>query len=99
MSPKKATAKKTATPAKKIEKKAAGPSKVAAAKTTKFYAGSIETETLNNNFFRKILFTGKQAQLVVMSLKGGEEIGNEIHDTLDQFFRIEKAKRYSCSKN
>jgi mannose-6-phosphate isomerase-like protein (cupin superfamily) len=76
-----------AAPAKAAKK--AAPAK-AAPKTIKPYAGSIETETVNNNFFRKVLFTGKYAQLVVMSLKGGEEIGNEIHDNVDQFFRIEK---------
>jgi len=78
-------------PKKAAVKKAAAPANVAV-KTIKPYAGSIETETLNNNFFRKVLFTGKHAQLVVMCLNGGEEIGNEIHDTVDQFFRIEKGE-------
>jgi len=54
------------------------------------YLGDIEKETLENNNFRKVLFTGKHAQLVVMSLKPGEEIGNEVHNNVDQFFRIEE---------
>jgi len=55
-----------------------------------FFDTNIEKETLKNNFFRKVLFTGKHAQLVVMSLKPREEIGNEVHPKVDQFFRIEK---------
>ena len=56
------------------------------------YAGNIEEQTLSNNFFRKVLFTGKYAQLVVMCLKPGEEIGDEIHNNVDQFFRIEEGE-------
>ena len=56
------------------------------------YAGSIEKQTEKNNYFRKVLFTGKHAQLVVMCLKPGEEIGNEVHPHVDQFFRIEKGR-------
>ncbi len=55
----------------------------------KAYVGSIEKQTLSNNYFRKVLFTGKHAQLVVMCLKPGEEIGNEVHKHVDQFFRLE----------
>ena len=54
------------------------------------YAGSIESATLNNPFFRQVLFTGKHSQLVVMCLQPGEEIGAEVHDGTDQFFRIEE---------
>ena len=54
------------------------------------YFGSIEKLTLNNNYFRKVMFTGKHAQLVVMCLQPGEEIGNEVHPKVDQFFRIEE---------
>lgn len=54
------------------------------------YVGAIEAQTLKNNYFRKVLFTGKHCQLVVMCLQPGEEIGNEIHDNVDQFFRIEE---------
>jgi mannose-6-phosphate isomerase-like protein (cupin superfamily) len=56
------------------------------------YVGSIEDETLANNYFRKVLFTGKYCQLVVMCLQPGEDIGNEIHPDVDQFFRIEQGK-------
>jgi len=56
------------------------------------YVGPIETQTLENEYFRQVLFTGKHCQLVVMCLKGGEEIGNEVHDHVDQFFRIEQGK-------
>jgi mannose-6-phosphate isomerase-like protein (cupin superfamily) len=56
------------------------------------YVGPIEKQTLENSFFRKVLFTGKHAQLVVMSLKVGEEIGNEVHPEVDQFFRIEQGE-------
>lgn len=56
------------------------------------YVGHIEKKTLANNYFRQVLFTGKYAQLVVMSLKPGEEIGNEVHPKVDQFFRIEEGQ-------
>lgn len=49
---------------------------------------NIEAETENNSFFRKVLFTGPNSQLVVMSLKPGEDIGMEVHE-VDQFIRIE----------
>jgi mannose-6-phosphate isomerase-like protein (cupin superfamily) len=54
------------------------------------YVGPIEKTTLENNYFRQVLFTGKHAQLVVMCLQPGEEIGNEVHPDVDQFFRIEE---------
>lgn len=54
------------------------------------YFGKIEDFTLNNSFFRQVLFTGTHTQLVVMSLAPNEEIGNEVHNMVDQFFRIEK---------
>ena len=53
------------------------------------YITNIEKETLKNRNFRKVLFTGKHEQLVVMSLKPGEDIGVETHD-VDQFVRIEQ---------
>lgn len=52
----------------------------------------IEKETIANNYFRKVLFTSERLQLVIMSLKPGEEIGEEVHPTTDQFFRIEEGK-------
>ncbi|MBP6976595.1 cupin domain-containing protein [Candidatus Dojkabacteria bacterium] len=56
------------------------------------YTDNIEDRTLENSNFRKVLFTGKYMQLVVMSLKPGEDIGEEVHDTVDQFFRIEEGE-------
>ena len=53
------------------------------------FVGNIEDLTLKNKYFRKVLFTGRYAQLVVMCLQPGEEIGNEVHTNVDQFFRIE----------
>ncbi len=58
----------------------------------KGYVGNIEEATEKNNNFRKVLFTGKYCQLVVMSLKPKEEIGMEVHPKVDQFFRIEEGK-------
>src|SRR3989344_5463119 len=55
------------------------------------YVINIETETLNNNKFRRVLYTAKNSQLVVMSLKPMEDIGSEVHQ-LDQFIRIEKGQ-------
>jgi mannose-6-phosphate isomerase-like protein (cupin superfamily) len=56
------------------------------------YFGPIESQTLKNEYFRQVLFTGKYAQLVVMCLQPGEEIGNEVHDKVDQFFRVEEGE-------
>lgn len=55
----------------------------------KGFKGNIEKETLDNDNFRKVLYTGEHIQLVLMSLKPGEEIGEEIHQNNDQFFRFE----------
>lgn len=55
---------------------------------TQFYSDNIEQATKDNTAYRKVLFTGK-LQLVLMSLKPGEEIGEEIHKDHDQFFRFE----------
>lgn len=56
------------------------------------FIDNIEEKTLANTFFREVLFTGKYSQLVVMSLLPNEEIGMEVHETVDQFFRIEKGQ-------
>ena len=56
------------------------------------YVGRIEQDTLKNTYFRKVLFTGNNTQLVVMCLQPGEEIGNEVHGNVDQFFRIEEGQ-------
>jgi mannose-6-phosphate isomerase-like protein (cupin superfamily) len=53
------------------------------------FVGPIEKQTLSNRDFRRVLFTGKHAQLVVMFLAPGEEIGTEVHGHVDQFFRVE----------
>ncbi len=63
-----------------------------AKKTKKGFVGKIEKETLKNEDFRRVLYTGKYSQLVLMSLKPGEEIGEEVHDDVDQFFRFEDGK-------
>ena len=55
----------------------------------KGYSGNIEDLTLKNSFFRQVLHTSKNFQLVVMSLKPSEEIGFETHQENDQFFRFE----------
>jgi mannose-6-phosphate isomerase-like protein (cupin superfamily) len=55
----------------------------------KGFKGNIESETIENENFRKVLYTGEYLQLVLMSLKPGEEIGEEIHQNNDQFFRFE----------
>jgi len=56
----------------------------------KGYKGNIEKLTLENENFRKVLYTGEHCQLVLMSLTPGEEIGSEVHKDNDQFFRFEK---------
>ena len=56
------------------------------------YVGNIEKQTSKNNYFRQVLFTGKNAQLVIMCLQRGEEIGDEVHPNVDQFFRIEQGE-------
>lgn len=53
------------------------------------YVADIEKETLKNSYFRRVLFTAKKSQLVVMSLRPKEEIGMEVHPVNDQFIRIE----------
>ena len=55
----------------------------------KGYHDNIEAETVSNEDFRRVLYTGKNLQLVVMSLEPGEEIGAEVHEDRDQFFRFE----------
>lgn len=53
------------------------------------FIDNIETLTTGNTDFRRVLYTGKHLQLVLMALKPGEEIGAEVHEGHDQFFRIE----------
>jgi mannose-6-phosphate isomerase-like protein (cupin superfamily) len=58
----------------------------------KGFHSNIEKDTLENGNFRKVLYTGKHCQLVLMSLKPNEEIGMETHTDNDQFFRFEKGQ-------
>ena len=58
----------------------------------KGYVINIEEATKENNNFRKVLYTAKHSQLVLMSLKPGEEIGMEVHSDNDQFFRVDSGK-------
>ena len=56
------------------------------------FVRNIEKSTEDNTDFRRVLYTGKHLQLVLMALLPGEEIGAEVHDDHDQFFRIEAGK-------
>ena len=56
------------------------------------FVGDIEKLTLTNINFRKVVYTGQHAQLVLMSLLPNEDIGMEVHETNDQFLRIEKGE-------
>jgi mannose-6-phosphate isomerase-like protein (cupin superfamily) len=58
----------------------------------KGFVGDIEDQAEGNSDFRRVIYTGKNLQLVLMSLKPGEDIGEEVHKDRDQFFRIEKGK-------
>jgi mannose-6-phosphate isomerase-like protein (cupin superfamily) len=58
----------------------------------KGFHSNIEKETVENQNFRKVLYTGKNSQLVLMSLKPHEEIGLETHPENDQFFRFESGR-------
>ena len=55
----------------------------------KGFVDNIEKLTEENELFRKVLYTGHNLQLVLMAIKPGEEIGEEVHK-LDQFFRVEE---------
>jgi mannose-6-phosphate isomerase-like protein (cupin superfamily) len=57
--------------------------------TMKGYNDNIETLTEQNGDFRRVLYTGEHLQLVLMTIQPGEEIGSEVHDDRDQFFRFE----------
>jgi mannose-6-phosphate isomerase-like protein (cupin superfamily) len=58
----------------------------------KGFVKNIEKEALENGNFRKVLYTSKHSQLVLMSLRPNEEIGMEVHNDNDQFFRFEKGQ-------
>ena len=56
------------------------------------FVDDIENMTKANDDFRRVLYTGKHLQLVLMALQHGEEIGEEVHLDADQFFRVDKGK-------
>ncbi|EKE19883.1 MAG: hypothetical protein ACD_8C00092G0005 [uncultured bacterium] len=58
----------------------------------KGFCSNIEKDTVENPNFRKVLYTGKHCQLVLMSLLPGEDIGMEVHNENDQFFRFEQGE-------
>ncbi|HEU5248400.1 MAG TPA: cupin domain-containing protein [Thermoanaerobaculia bacterium] len=58
----------------------------------KGFVNDIEDMTEQNSDFRRVLYTGKQLQLVLMAIEPGEDIGEEVHPDRDQFFRIEDGK-------
>ena len=58
------------------------------------YCGNLEELTVGNDDFRRVLYTGRNLQLVLMALQPGEEIGEEVHDDRDQFFRIEDGEGF-----
>jgi mannose-6-phosphate isomerase-like protein (cupin superfamily) len=58
----------------------------------KGFIADIEELTEGNTDFRRVLYTGKNLQLVLMALQPGEEIGEEVHEDRDQFFRIEEGE-------
>lgn len=58
----------------------------------KGFVENIEKLTEENEDFRRVLYTGQNLQLVLMALRPGEEIGLEVHEDRDQFFRVEQGK-------
>ncbi|MDP9192751.1 MAG: cupin domain-containing protein [Acidobacteriota bacterium] len=56
------------------------------------FVDNIEESTVENSHFRRVLYTGAQMQLVLMALQPGDEIGEEVHEDRDQFFRIEQGE-------
>jgi mannose-6-phosphate isomerase-like protein (cupin superfamily) len=56
------------------------------------YVSNIEKKSLQNEYFREVLFTAQHSQLVVMSLNPKEEIGMEVHEIVDQFIRVEQGE-------
>jgi mannose-6-phosphate isomerase-like protein (cupin superfamily) len=56
------------------------------------YVTNIEAKSVENEYFREVLFTASRMQLVVMALQPGEDIGSETHDDVDQFIRVEAGR-------
>jgi len=63
------------------------------------FVDNIEELAIENENFRKVLFTGQNSQLVVMSLKPNEDIGMETHENVDQFIRIEEGEGKAILNN
>ena len=62
----------------------------------KGYCDNIDKRTVENDDFRRVLYTGHNLQLVLMTLRPGEEIGEEVHEDRDQFFRFEAGSGAVC---
>lgn len=60
-----------------------------------YFTENIEKDTVSNDNFRKVIYTGTHMQLVLMSLIPGEDIGVEVHEDVDQFFRIEEGEGHA----
>jgi mannose-6-phosphate isomerase-like protein (cupin superfamily) len=58
----------------------------------KGFVADIEKLTEENSDFRRVLYTGKNIQLVLMSIQPGDDIGEEVHEDRDQFFRVEAGR-------
>ena len=58
----------------------------------KGFIGNIEERTAANRDFRHVIYTGSHLQLVLMTLQPGKDIGEEVHEDTDQFFRVEQGK-------
>ncbi len=58
----------------------------------KGYVANIEDQTVDNEDFRRVVYTGRNLQLVLMTLPPGCDIGEEVHEDIDQFFRIEQGE-------
>jgi mannose-6-phosphate isomerase-like protein (cupin superfamily) len=58
----------------------------------KGFVGNIEKLTVGSTDFRRVVYTGHHLQLVLMTLRPGEEIGSEVHEEHDQFFRVEAGR-------
>uniref|UniRef100_A0A6C0EMC0 Cupin type-2 domain-containing protein n=1 Tax=viral metagenome TaxID=1070528 RepID=A0A6C0EMC0_9ZZZZ len=59
------------------------------------YKGNIEKQTLRNRYYRRVLFTSKEMQLVLMKIRPRDEIGMEVHPKTSQFIRVEGGKGYA----
>lgn len=59
------------------------------------YVTNIERDTVENEDYRRVLYTGSYTQLVLMTLQPGEEIGEEVHEGHDQFIRVEAGTGYA----